>query len=282
MPVDELTTYAQNTWCVGCGNFGILNAVKAAFRELGKRGIGTERLFLTAGIGCHGKIFDYLRISGFNALHGRSMATAQGIKLANPNLKVVCFAGDGDAYGEGLEHMVFAAKRNADITVIVHDNAVYGLTTGQYTPTSIKGFKGRSTPRGTVEEPLNPLALLTEAGATFVARGYSGKIDHLKDTIVAAVEHEGFSCIDVLQPCVTYHNTYKHYNEIITVLETVKRSYGEAMAICKREDSLPVGIIYQTDRITFHKALLGDASPIADRVSRDKRLSMVNTVLAKR
>ena len=158
--MDDLTTYAENTWCPGCGNFGIFNAFKKAVRKLEVNGVGKEKIIISAGIGCHAKIFDYLNLSGLYSLHGRSMATVQGIKLANPDLKVVAFAGDGDAIGEGIAHMIFAAKRNADITVIVHDNGVYGLTTGQYTPTSEKGFRGRSTPRGNIEEPLNPLTLM--------------------------------------------------------------------------------------------------------------------------
>ena len=183
--MDDLTTYAENTWCPGCGNFGIFNAFKKAVRKLEEKGIERDSIIISAGIGCHAKIFDYLKLSGFYSIHGRAMATVQGIKLANPDLRVVAFAGDGDALGEGISHMIFAAKRNADITVIVHDNGVYGLTTGQYTPTSEKGFKSPSTPRGNVEEPLNPLTLMLEAGATFVARGYSGKVDHLADIITS-------------------------------------------------------------------------------------------------
>src|SRR5512136_1742524 len=194
----ELTTPVENTWCPGCGNFGILNAFRKAVKLLEQKGINQSHLALSAGIGCHGKIFDYVPLSGFYSLHGRSMATIQGIKLGNPDLKTLTFAGDGDAFGEGISHMIFAAKRNADITVIVHNNGTYALTTGQFSPTSRKGFKGPSSPDGNVEEPLNPLSLMLEAGASFVARGYAARIDHLADLIVEAVLHEGFSYIDVL------------------------------------------------------------------------------------
>jgi len=139
--MDDLTTYAENTWCPGCGNFAIFNAFKKAVRRLKEKGITNDRIAISAGIGCHGKIFDYLNLSGLYSIHGRSMATVQGMKVANPDLKVVAFAGDGDAFGEGIAHLIFAAKRNADITVIIHDNGVYGLTTGQYTPTSEKGSR---------------------------------------------------------------------------------------------------------------------------------------------
>ncbi len=276
---DGLKTYAENTWCPGCGNFGILNAFKKAVRTLGEKGIGKERIIISAGIGCHAKIFDYLKLSGLYSIHGRSMATIQGMKLANPDLKVVSFAGDGDAYGEGIAHMIFAAKRNVDITVIVHDNAVYGLTTGQFTPTSKKGFKGRSTPKGNVEEPLNPLTLMLEAGATFVARGYAGKIDNLADSITQAMEHEGFSFVEVLQPCVTFNNTYKLYNSLVEVLATVPKTFDEALTVARRQDKLPIGIIYEQNKPPFHKELYGDWNPITQRISKKERLVKVKELI---
>ena len=162
----DLSTDAEITWCSGCGNFGIINAFKKAVKKLEEQGIRRNRLMISSGIGCHGKIYDYLKLSGLYSIHGRSMATIQGMKFANPDLKVVAFAGDGDAYGEGIAHMIFAAKRNADITVVVHNNGAYALTTGQFSPTSKKGFKNPSRPEGNIEEPLNPLSLLLEAGAT--------------------------------------------------------------------------------------------------------------------
>mgnify|MGYP001122198413 CR=1 FL=1 len=273
--MDDLTTYAVNTWCPGCGNFGILNAFKKAVRKLEEKGIKRNSIMISAGIGCHAKIFDYLRLSGFYSIHGRSMATVQGIKLANPDLKVVAFAGDGDALGEGISHMIFAAKRNADITVIVHDNGVYGLTTGQYTPTSEKGFKSPSTPKGNVEEPLNPLTLMLEAGATFVARGYSGKIGLLADTIAQAIEHEGFSYVNVLQPCVSFNNTYKRYNELIEILEKTPESYEDAMAVARRKEKLPIGVIYRIDKPVYHKELYGKFNPVANRLSKKEKRNKV-------
>lgn len=277
--MEDLGTYAENTWCPGCGNFGILNAFKAAVKELENRGIGKDEIIISAGIGCHAKIFDYLNLSGLYSLHGRSMATIQGIKLANPNLKVITFTGDGDAYGEGLEHMIFASKRNSDITVIVHNNGAYSLTTGQYTPVSEKGFKGPSTPRGSIEDPLNPLALLLEAGATFVARGYSGKVQHLTDLIVQAVEHEGFSFIDVLQPCVSYNNTYKKYNALVEILEEKPSTFEEAISLTKRTDKIPIGIIYQIEKPIFHKQLYGDWNPVLNHLSRKDRIERISRLI---
>ena len=277
--MDDLETYAENTWCPGCGNFGIFSAFKKAVRRLEGKGIGREKIIISAGIGCHGKIFDYLRLSGLYSIHGRSMATVQGMKIANPDLKVVAFAGDGDAFGEGIAHMIFSAKRNADITVILHDNGVYGLTTGQYTPTSEKGFKGPSTPKGSIEEPLNPLALMLESNATFVARGYPVKLDHLADIMAQAVEHEGFSFVDVLQPCVSFNNTYQKYNAMVEILDHVPDNYEEAMAIAKRKDKLPIGIIYQVQKSAFHKELYGDFNPVTKRMSEEERKKNIEGLL---
>lgn len=278
--MDEYGTYAENTWCPGCGNFGILNAVRKALKLLGERGVTGETIAMTAGIGCHGKIFDYLKCSGIYCLHGRSMATAQGIKLANPALKVITFAGDGDALGEGLEHMIFAAKRNADIAIIVHNNGVYGLTTGQFTPVSERGFKGPSTPFGNVEAPLNPMALLLESGATFLARGYSGRIDQLADLIAQAVMHPGFAFIDALQPCVTFNNTYEKYNAMSEIYSQPADDYDRAMAAAKVSDRIPLGILYRVERTPYHEMLYGDHNPVTKRQQRDDRLSRVEAILA--
>jgi len=278
-PKDPLITYAENTWCPGCGNFGLLTAFKNAVKKLEERGTKKERLVITAGIGCHGKIHDYLNISGFYSLHGRSMATAQGMKLANPELKVVAFCGDGDAFGEGLEHMLFASKRNADITVIVHDNGVYGLTTGQITPTSEKGFRGPSTPFGSIEDPLNPLVLMLEAGATFVARGYPGKQGQLTDIFVEAIEHEGFSFVDVLQSCVSYNNTYQRYNEVTEPLNAPAKDLDGALAISRRTDRLPIGVIYKYNRPVFHRELYGAKVPVRDRPTTKNRHEAIRKIL---
>jgi 2-oxoglutarate ferredoxin oxidoreductase subunit beta len=209
----NLGTYAQNTWCPGCGNFAILNAIKSVLTELHSEGLPLENVVLVSGIGCHAKIVDYINTNSFYSLHGRVTPAVEGIKLANPALKVIGFSGDGDSYGEGIEHLIFAAKRNIDITMIIHNNRVYGLTTGQYTPTSPLGFKGRSTPRGTKEIPINPLGVMLASGATFLARGTSHGIELLKKIFKEAIMHKGFSLVDVLQVCVTYFNMYEYYDK---------------------------------------------------------------------
>lgn len=254
-----LSTGAANTWCKGCGNFAILNALASVLGELPAAGIPLERVVLLSGIGCHAKIADYLAVHSFYAIHGRGTAAAEGMKLANPSLAVISCEGDGDAYGEGLEHLVFAAKRNIDITVIVHDNRVYGLTTGQYTPTSPWGFRGRSTPGGTREAPLNPLALLLTAGATFVARGYSNRMDLLKETLKGAVLHRGFALVEVLQVCATFYNLYADYNKRVYGLEGHDPSdYGAALRAAREwdygvEGRIALGVFYRAERPSFEQ-----------------------------
>ncbi len=278
--MDDLATYAENTWCPGCGNFGILNAFKKAVRRLEAEGVSRRDIVMTAGIGCHGKIFDYLQLSGFYSLHGRALATAQGMKLANPRVKVVAFVGDGDAYGEGVAHLVFAAKRNADIMVIVHNNGTYGLTTGQYTPTSVKGFRGPSTPGGSIEEPFNPLSLMLAAGATFVARGYPVKLDHLADLFARAMRHKGFSIVDVLQPCVSFNNTYELYNKLVMELDAVPGTWEESLGAARRTDHLLIGVLRDAEQMPFHEALLGDRVPTEKRVSPSLRMKAIKRSLA--
>ena len=274
---DELTTRAENTWCPGCGNFGIMNAVKRSVKVLEERGVGRDRLLMTACIGCHAKIFDYLALSGVYALHGRSVAVAQGLKLANPDLKVLAFTGDGAGYGEGIAHLIFAAKRNADITVIVHDNGVYALTTGQRSPTSEAGFEGPSTPRGNEEDPFNPLALMLEAGATFVARGYSARIEELSDIMTAGVEHEGFSLVEVLQPSVTFTNTYEEYEASVEPVAGPATTLGDALELVRERERLFSGVLYRIERPSHGVRLYKDWNPVARHPDRAARLEAVRS-----
>ena len=218
-PAPRLTTYAKNTWCPGCGNFAVLNAIKPVFQQLIASGTRPEDIVLVSDIGCNSKIMDYIGVNSFDSLHGRSIPTAVGVKLANPDLTVVVHAGDGATFAEGLEHTLFAAKRNVDLTLIVHDNGVYGLTIGQAGPETPAGYRGRSTPYGSVEDPFNPLELLYVAGATYLARGYSHGKDLLKRLYTEAIAHRGFSVVDTLQVCVTFRDMYSSYNERVYELE---------------------------------------------------------------
>ena len=217
--VPRLATYARNTWCPGCGNFAVLNAIKPVFHQLIASGTRPEDIVLVSDIGCNSKIMDYIGVNSFDSLHGRSIPTAVGVKLANPDLTVVVHAGDGATFAEGLEHTLFAAKRNVDLTLIVHDNGVYGLTIGQAGPETPAGYRGRSTPYGHVEDPFNPLELLYAAGATYLARGYSHGKELLKRLYAEAIAHRGFSVVDTLQVCVTFRDMYASYNERVYELE---------------------------------------------------------------
>lgn len=253
----KLSTNIKNTWCPGCGNFAILNAIKAVFRDLDSEGFPLKNVVLVSGIGCHAKIVDYINVNSFYSIHGRVTPVAEGIKIANPELKVIGFAGDGDAYGEGLEHLIFAAKRNVDITMIIHNNRVYGLTTGQYTPTSPMGFKGRSTPEGTLEYPINPLEIMLASGATFIARSYSRGLKYLKKTLKEAITHKGFSIVDILQVCVTFFNLYKYYNErIYRLKDHDSGNYNQALQRIREWDynsdsQIALGVFYKKEIPTF-------------------------------
>jgi 2-oxoglutarate ferredoxin oxidoreductase subunit beta len=207
------------------------------------------------------------------------MTTIQGIKIANPDLKVVTFVGDGDALGEGLAHMVFAAKKNADITVIVHNNEVYGLTTGQFTPTSARGFRGRSTPKGSIEDPINPITLMLESGATYAARGFAGKLDNLADIIEKAIAHEGFSFVEVLQPCVSFNDTYKKFNSSVEIMESVPGTLEDAHKEARRQDKILLGVFYQNEKTPYQKALYGNHNPVQKPKSREDRIKQVSELL---
>lgn len=278
MTMKDLSTYAKNTWCPGCGNFAILNSIKTVLAMLNEEGFPLERIVLVSGIGCHAKIVDYINVNSFYAIHGRVVPVATGVKLANPDLKVIGFAGDGDAYGEGLEHLIFAAKRNIDITMIIHNNRVYGLTTGQYTPTSPLGFRGRSTPKGTIELPLNPLELMLASGATFIARGYSHGIELLKRIFKEAITHKGFSFIDVLQVCVTFFNMYEYYNKKVYELEDDDfQNYDGALRKIREWDynsdaPIALGTFYKKEIPTFEERFLEYETREADRNLKIKEI----------
>lgn len=264
----KLETYAENTWCPGCGNFGILAAFKQAVSSLIEKGVSKEDIVVVSGIGCGSKIIDYLNLNTFSSLHGRPIISAEGIKLGNPNLKVIVSIGDGGCYNEGISHLIHAAKRNIDITVLVHNNRNFALTASQFTATSPKGFKGKSTPRGSVEEPFDPLKIMLASNATFIARGYSAKISHLKNLILQGVEHEGFSFIDILQPCITFFDTYQFYNERVFEMKS-KSLTSETEALRKinqwkygkEEIKIPIGVFYKVQKPTYEKQLLKGLIP---------------------
>jgi len=276
--MENLKTNAEITWCPGCGNFGIFTALRNAIPKLEAKGINREDIVITAGIGCHAKIFDYLNLSGLYGLHGRNSSNAEGIKISNPDLKVITFSGDGNGLGEGLAHTIFAAKRNQDITMILHNNGVYALTTGQFSPLTNQGWKGPSTPRGSFEMPFNAISLMIEVGATFVARSYAGDIKHLTEILIKAIEHEGFSFIEVLQPAMPYHK-WEEYKDKIEYLSDEPKSKEEAIKIAHNAHRFTIGIFHQKIREVYHKSLYGELNPVKSNISRKIRLEKINEIL---
>jgi 2-oxoglutarate/2-oxoacid ferredoxin oxidoreductase subunit beta len=259
MKGSELISHAKNTWCPGCGNFIVQHTLKEVISERLSEGYPVENFVLVTGIGQHAKIFDFMNLNGFYSLHGRTIPVATGIKLANPDLTVLCIAGDGDCYAEGIEHLIFAAKRNVGITVMVNNNRVYGLTTGQFTPTSPYGYRGRSTPKGEKENPLNPLDLMLASGATFIGRGYTGRREHLKSLLHRALLHKGFSFIDNLQICATYNDLTGYYDERVYDWET--GSLSDYQSACEKarewdyntDTRIGLGIMYEQEAPVYEE-----------------------------
>ena len=250
---DQFYTSVKPTWCPGCGNYGIWMALKSAMTKLA---IPKEQIAIVFGVGCHGNMRDWMGVYGIEGLHGRAIPVAQGLKLANPNLHVIVVSGDGDCIGEGGNHFIHAAKRNPNITVLVHNNEVYGLTTGQAAPTAQEGMHTKSTPTGVVDPPMNPGTLALLAGATFAGRGFAGNIPQLTDIIMRAIQHKGFSLVDVLQPCVTFDkvHTYQWYRERVQNVDVpaeklTDKAYGMQLA-GTWGDHIPVGVFHEREQIT--------------------------------
>ncbi len=247
---NDFSTKEVPTWCAACGEFGILSALKSALAELG---IPQHQTLVVSGIGCGSKTPHYINAYGFEGLHGRGLPVATGAKLANPELNVIAVGGDGDTYGIGCNHLVHTMRRNFDITMLVQDNAIYGLTKGQYSPTSEKGFKSVSSPFGALEEPLNPIKLALAMGATYVARGYALDVNHLKNLIADGIRHKGFALIDVLMPCVTYNkvNTMAWYTQRIYKLDDSHDTASMQKAVERADEwgeRIPTGLFYRADK----------------------------------
>lgn len=256
MSIKPFDTPATNTWCPGCGNFAILMTVKQALAELE---FPREDVVAVTGIGCHGKLTDYINVNGIHTIHGRVLPVATGIKVANPNLTVIGFAGDGDAFNIGMGHFPHAARRNVNLTYVVHDNLIYGLTTGQTSPTSKQGFVTKTTPRGELGIAINPLTQALTSHASFVSRIFAGEPKHMKKVLTKAIEHDGFALVDVLQPCVTFNhvNTYQFYKERVYKLEDEDHdSSNWELAYTRSEEwgeQIPIGVFYREDRPVYEK-----------------------------
>jgi 2-oxoglutarate ferredoxin oxidoreductase subunit beta len=248
-------------WCPGCGDFGVLAAAYRAFAELD---LDPDRTVVVSGIGCSSRFPGFVTTYGYHGVHGRALPTAMGVKMANPELEVIAVGGDGDGFAIGGGHFPHAARRNVDITYIVMDNEIYGLTTGQASPTTTEGHKTKSTPRGNVEKPVQPLALALASGATYVARGFSGEQKQLSKLVAGAIAHRGFSLIDVFSPCVTFNkvNTYPFFKERVYKLEDEK-GYDTTDLMAAMEKSMqfgariPIGLLYSVDKPTYE-----DSEPV--------------------
>ena len=258
-PVAEFTPQGYKTdehpiWCPGCGDFGVLDSL---YKSLAGLQINPKDLVVVSGIGCSGRTPGFVKSYGFHSVHGRVLPVALGVKLANPALHVIGVGGDGDGFAIGGGHIPHAARRNPDLTYIVMDNATYGLTKGQYSPTSPTGFQAGSTPYGNIEQPLNPLAMLIAYGATFVGQGYSGKPKELSDLITKAMEHKGFGFLNVISPCITFYNTYKVIPPRLAEIpkDHDPASRVKAFELALQTDHLRLGVFYQVRQPTFEEGV---------------------------
>ncbi len=269
MPILEDYKGGVPAWCPGCGNFSILKTFKEAVVELGME---PHQFTIVSGIGQAAKFPHYLKCNTFNGLHGRSLPVATGLKLANHEMTVVAVAGDGDCYGEGGNHLLHAIRRNIGIKLFVHDNQIYGLTKGQASPTSMEGIKTKNQPLGVFSEQLNPMALAIALDCSFVARGFAGDVGHLKELIKEAMSHEGFSLVDILQPCVTFNkiNTFEWYHQRVYHLEPEYNPEDRVEAFRRSlewGDRIPLGVLFRNDRPVYEKRIsIIEDSPLVSQV----------------
>jgi 2-oxoglutarate ferredoxin oxidoreductase subunit beta len=286
--VKDFKGRADPDWCPGCGDFGVLHALKQAIAELG---LYPNEVLTVSGIGCSSNLPGYINTYGMHTLHGRALAVATGAQLANHRLKVIVTGGDGDGYGIGGNHFLHTMRRNVDLTYIVMDNQVYGLTTGQVSPTSIKGMKTKSTPFGSVENQVNPIPLAIAGGATYVARGFTGQIRHLTELIKGGIQHRGFSLIDTFSPCVTFNkdNTHEFFKQRTRKLEDQAHDPTDFMHAIERGyewgEEIPIGLFWKREDLPSLDQLepvLEDDTPLARRrlgIDRDTAGSLVRELM---
>jgi 2-oxoglutarate ferredoxin oxidoreductase subunit beta len=250
MSTENYKPTADTAWCPGCGNFAICDAV---IRTLDELHIEPWQVVFVSGISQAAKLPQYIRANVFDVLHGRAVCTATGVHLANHKLKVIAESGDGDIYSEGTNHLMHAMRRNVNLTCLVHNNQIYGLTKGQVSPTSDRGFKTGTTPEGNQDQAFNPIVFAVAMEAGFVARGFAGDTDKLTEIIKQAIQHEGFALVDILQPCVTFNkvNTFQWYKSHVYYLDDKYDPADQSAAFAKSlewGDRIPCGVIYRNDR----------------------------------
>lgn len=274
---EDFKSEVKVTWCPGCGDFGVLNAT---YKALAEQGYDTKDVVVVSGIGCSSRFPFFVSTYGFHGVHGRALPIATGIKMSRPELEVVVFGGDGDAFAIGAGHFVHACRRNIDMCYVIMDNAVYGLTKGQYSPTSHVGFVSKTTPSGSSEEGINPLMLAIASGATYVARGFSSKPKDLTKLIVDGINHKGFAVIDCYSPCPTFNkiNTFNYWKDETKPLpaghDPSDRSAAIAMALT--QDPLYLGVFYQKEGDSF-----GDRVQARSTGDAAQTQSLVEKLIAK-
>ena len=280
MSSETFCTY-ETAWCPGCGNFVILECLKTALEQLGRK---PSEVLMAAGIGQAAKTPQYINANAFCGLHGRSLPAAVAAKIANEKLTVVVDTGDGDSYGEGGNHFIHNIRRNVDIAHFVHDNQIYGLTKGQASPTSVIGLVTGVQTDGNFTEPLNPLLVAIASGAGFVARAFTGHKDQLISLMKQAIEYKGYALVDILQPCVSFNktNTFAWYNERVYELDESYACSDKAIALQKAlefGDRIPLGILYREEKKTYHQKneVLKQGIPLLDRKTDS---ALVNRLIA--
>jgi 2-oxoglutarate ferredoxin oxidoreductase subunit beta len=291
-PVVQLTArdfkgQVDPDWCPGCGDFGVLNSIQRTCAELG---LHPHEILTVSGIGCSSNLPGYFNAYGMHTLHGRALAVATGAKLGNHELNVIVTGGDGDGYGIGGNHFTHTARRNIDLTYVVMNNQIYGLTTGQISPTSSVGMKTKSTPFGSVEAPINPITSAIMNGATFVARGYSGDVRHLTMILKAAIQHKGFALVDVFSPCVTFNNDNGHdfFKERVKKLEDEEHDPADWQTACEKAmawgDTIYTGLFFQKEAYTLDgsEPVLREGGPLAFRelgISDDQAKRIIDRMI---
>jgi 2-oxoglutarate ferredoxin oxidoreductase subunit beta len=257
---------AQPTWCPGCGDFGTMNGMMKALANTGN---SPDDTFVVAGIGCSGKIGTYMHSYALHGVHGRALPVGIGVKMANPNLEVMVAGGDGDGYSIGAGHFVHAVRRNVDMSYIVMDNRIYGLTKGQFSPTSREDFETSTSPEGTKQQPVNPLALALSAGGTFIAQSFSSDAQRHAEIVQQAIEHDGFGFVNVYSPCVTFNDvdTYDYFRDTIVDLDETDHNptnYDDAKEKILDADKEYQGVIYQDEGSVGFEEREGLSESMAD------------------
>lgn len=281
--VKDYRVKERPTWCPGCGDFAVLSALQKACAN---HNLAPEDVALITGIGCSGKLVQHFGSYGFHTLHGRSLPCAQGVKLGNQDLTVIAAGGDGDGYGIGMGHLVHSIRRNIDLTYIVMDNHIYGLTTGQMSPTSKKGFKTKTSPQGATEEPVRAVETAIVNGISFVAQAFSGDVKHMTKIFQEAIAHKGFALVNAFSPCVTFNkvNTYEWFKEGLINLDD-EEGYDPAdrqaaLNILNEKEGMVYGVIYKNPRPVYNEEMLGASDTAAAKMDLHIPLAQKEELLA--